>query len=355
MEYKYADVTAVVPTCGRYFSSLPLTIMAIINQEVLPSHLIIYDDSPDKLDLRTNKLWAKIFKTIEAKGINWSVLFGEGKGQAVLHNRSIADATTKYIWRVDDDCVPEPNVLIVLLEEIDMGRGATGAVGGLVLPPDSLRRLPAIVNGTMRDVFLDQNIAWYLQEGGPMFVEHLYSTFLYSKEAAAHGYRLDLSPASHREETIFTHQMYLNGWDLVFTPHAITWHYQNPEGGIRLRKEEDFLHDEAVFQKVIKEEWKMKHTDPKVFILDSGIGDHYAFKHALRDYIDTGTTREIIICCCYPDVFHDMKDRVSLYSFADALYLYGTPLVETHNIYKYMAENNWKGPLTDAYKSLYKI
>lgn len=354
MEYKYADVTAVVPTCNRYFSTLPLTIMAIINQEVLPSHLIIYDDSPDKLDLRTNHLWARMFKTIEAKGINWSVLFGEGKGQAVLHNRSISDATTQYIWRVDDDCVPEPNVLITLLEEIDKGSGHIGAVGGLVLPPEDLQPCPAALNGTMRDVFLGRNVAWYLREGDPMHVEHLYSTFLYDKKAASHGYRQDLSPASHREETIFTHQMYLNGWDLVFTPHAVTWHYRNPEGGIRMRKEEDFLHDEAVFHKVIFEEWKMKHTDPKVFILDDGIGDHYAFKHALRDYLAT-TTRGVMIYCCYPDVFKDMTFKVSLYSLADAIHLYGRPYVEKYNIYKYMAENNWKGSLTEAYKSLYQI
>jgi hypothetical protein len=99
----------------------------------------------------------------------------------------------------------------------------------------------------------------------------------------------------------------------------------------------------------------MEHTDPKVFILDEGIGDHYAFKHALRDYINTGTTRGIIICCCYPDVFHDMRSRLSMYSMADAVHMYGRQYVDKYNVYKYMAEHNWNGSLTEAYKSLYQI
>ena len=75
------DVTVVIPTRGRYHTTLPLTIMSIAAQSVKPSRILIYDDG-EKADLRSDDTYRYIFNTLDAYGIRWAVNFGDGGGQA---------------------------------------------------------------------------------------------------------------------------------------------------------------------------------------------------------------------------------------------------------------------------------
>lgn len=346
----HVDVTVVIPTRDRYFTTLPLTIVSIAMQTVKPKHLIIYDDGA-KMDLRQNATYRYIFETLDSHGIKWQVKFGEDKGQAILHDRSIKDSETEFIWRIDDDCVAEPETLATLLGVLKSDP-KNGAVGGIVAEPNKLVPKPSFLNGTLDDAMLGHNIQWYASYKS-VEVEHLYSSFLYRKEASSHGYRKDLSRASHREETIFTHQMHLNGWKLVFTPNAITWHYRNAEGGIRLSNQAEFAHDENVFNGILMLDWKIKWQRPEIIVLDSGIGDHYAFKHILPDLIKKHAGKRIILAVCYPGVFHDCYcPDVELTSIRDASFVTD---IHKQNVYKFMADNNWKANLVEAYKKLYQV
>ena len=346
----HLDVTAVVPTRGRYFTTLPLTLLSIAAQTRKPSRLIIYDDG-ERLDLRANQTYYQIFRTLDAYGIRWEVKFGDGVGQAALHNASISDADTEFIWRVDDDCVADPNALSNLYGALSE---SFGAVGGQVILPDSVRPKPSFLNGSLDDALMGQNVQWY-SHGSSMNVQHLYGSFLYRKAAAGHGYRMDLSRACHREETIFTHEMWLAGWMLKFEPSAVTWHYHNNEGGIRDAGQDMFAHDDALFQNLLRNEWESQARAPYIVVLDNGIGDHYAFKHVLGDLLKQQAGRRVVLACCYSDVFHDVQG-VELASIHDAATVLGEDGMKRSNAYVYMADNRWDesmGNTVEAFRSMH--
>ena len=66
-------------------------------------------------------------------------------------------AMTDWIWGVDDDEIPEPDVLHILLSDAVVGMNV-GAVGGLVLSPN-----PAPVPDNAKSVITDPNqtIQWF--------------------------------------------------------------------------------------------------------------------------------------------------------------------------------------------------
>lgn len=356
---KQLDVTVILPTRDRYFTTLPLTIASIATQVWKPKRLIIYDDG-EKIDLRQYQTYQYLFQLLDHSGIKWEVKFGENLGQAVLHDRGIRDSETEFIWRIDDDCVAEPTVLMELYNLLTDATYAKttgnklGAVGGIVAEPGKLTILPKILNGSMDDVMLGQNVQWYAF-GRIMGVTHLYSSFLYRKAAAAHGYRTDLSRASHREETIFSHQMYVNGWYMLVTPAALTWHFRNKEGGIRTAPGQDFAHDENIFRKIMAEDWKETGETPFIAVLDNGIGDHYAFKQMLPDLMKKYEGKRMILSCCYPEIFDDVKG-IEIISIRDASIVLGD--LGRHNIYGYMSRMQWEKTgknLVEAFKSMYGV
>jgi hypothetical protein len=87
--------------------------MGVINQTKLPDKLIIFDDNEVKEDLRLDPIYKHLFSILDYKGILWEVQYGESKGQHHLHQRA-NKMGYKYCWRIDDDTVPEPNVLSML-------------------------------------------------------------------------------------------------------------------------------------------------------------------------------------------------------------------------------------------------
>ena len=72
-------ITIDICTKGRYFSTLPLTIQSVLNQTVLPTEIIIYDDNSEneKIDLRSIAIYQYFFKLMEMKKIEWVVIYGK--------------------------------------------------------------------------------------------------------------------------------------------------------------------------------------------------------------------------------------------------------------------------------------
>jgi len=336
-------VTAVIPTKGRYHTTLPLAIMSVINQTAHVDRLIIIDDG-EKLDLRENVLYTYFFKLLDDKGIKWEVVFGNGKGIAHSHQLSINMCETEWIWRLDDDCSAEPNVLELLLESVD---SKTGAVGGLVMNP-VMPKTNDCASSKIKDIFLGLNEQWFIPNDKSIKqVDHLYSSFIYRKSAASHGYCLDLSEVGHREETIFTHEMKRNGWDIKINPNAVTHHFMNPEGGIRSYSNGSlWQHDENLFLEKLKF-WNIDADKHKLIVLDNGLGDHFAFKSILNEILEKHS--KIIIACCYPDVFKDYPD-IPLISIASVSHADR----EKYNLYKFLIDNQKETiNLVDAYRRLY--
>jgi len=344
-------VTATVSTKNRYFSTLPTCLTAIALQTEPPDELLIYDDGEQK-DLREIPIYQNIFGLLDKKKIEWQVLFGARNGQVRNHQHAISQAKHELIWRLDDDNVPEANVLATLKKFFKKDK-KLGAIGGLILFGEKDLLPSSLASNKMEDIFLGLNEQWFLPKENYdiKHVDHIYSSFVYRKKAAKHGYNKLLSPVGHREETIFTYEMKRNGWNLGITPLCITWHFQESTGGIRDNtRKEMWEHDEMIFKNFLFDDWNIKPKDYHFIILDCGLGDHFAFKSILPEIKEKYKDKELVFSVCYPEVFKD--DNIRLISISDARLLMGDD-IDYYNIYQFMDEHNWKDHIIDAFKEMY--
>jgi GT2 family glycosyltransferase len=322
-----AKVLCSVATRGRYHTTLPLVLNAIINQTTLPDKLVIFDDNDEPQDMRKEMIYQYFFQMLDLKKVKWEWLFANKKGQHHIHQMA---NTMKYdwVWRVDDDAIPEPSVLGNLLGYSSLEN--IGAIGGSILTPPNLFDTSKST-GKVVNIDTEPNIQWnYIKQTKE--IEHLHCSFLY--RAGVHDYNLGLSRVAHREETLFTYGLYKKGYKILTVPHAVTWHMKNPQGGIRSETRKDmYEHDEAIFRNITA------LSDRTIIVLNSGIGDHIVFNNILPNIPNP------VVYGCYPEI-------IPCKPISEAQALFGD--LDQWNIYKKMCEWNWKGSLTDAYKKLYQ-
>ncbi|MCJ7507641.1 MAG: glycosyltransferase family 2 protein, partial [candidate division Zixibacteria bacterium] len=154
---KPIEVTATICTRGRYFTTLPLAINAIIQQTYKPKGLIIFDDGEHK-DLREIPLYQNLFKMLDAKGIGWEVKWTPGHGQVINHNFALNYITTPWIFRVDDDEIPEHDVLEKLVSRVTP---EVGAVAGLVFDPKNMLGESKAASNKIEDIYYGFNVQWF--------------------------------------------------------------------------------------------------------------------------------------------------------------------------------------------------
>jgi len=243
-----------------------------------------------------------------------------------MDNHQIANTMGyKWVWRMDDDTIAEPDVLKNLMR---LTRPDVGAVGGSILTPswDCSRRNST---GKIENIDSEPNIQWGYIEN-IQEVDHLHCSFVY--RAGIHDYNTGLSRVAHREETLFTYGLKQKGYKLLVTSDAITWHLKNPEGGIRAETNAAlYAHDEQIFRNILG-------INSKIVVLNNGMGDHIIFKKILKDLDNP------IVYSCYPDIIPGR-------SIAEAEKLYGS--LDQWNIYKKMDQWGWTGSIEDAFRKMY--
>jgi len=328
------SVLCSISTRGRYETTLPLALQAVLMQTRLPEKLIIYDDNEaeTRVDLRELPHYAYLLQMLQMKGVQWEVYYpDEPRGQHFNHQRANLSGYD-FVWRIDDDCMPNPDVLEKLLAQMADG---VGAVGGSILTPPSVPTINA--TGKLENLFSEPNIQWgKIKE--TQEVEHLHCSFLY--RAGVADYNLLLSRAAHREETDFTWKLRCSGYKVLVTP-CVTWHLKNPFGGIRERAKDLFAHDEAVFS----ETSRLLSLDlGKIIVLDNGLGDHIVAAALLPELKEKYS--KVTVACCYPEVFAGEE----VININQAKMLID---VEQWNVYRKMAEWGWTDSLADAYRRLY--
>ena len=327
-----SKVLCSVATRGRYFTTLPLVLNAIINQTKLPDKLIIFDDNDKPQDMRKEMIYSYFFQMLDVKGVPWEWRYATKKGQHFIHQEA-NNMGYEWVWRCDDDAIPEPNVLETLYYYVkgvnESVAKKVGAVGGSILTPPYMPDTRA-TTGKIDYIDNEPNIQW-----GTIYetknVEHLHCSFLY--RAGIADYNLGLSRVAHREETLFTFDLYQKGYKILAVPNAVTWHMKNPQGGIRSEtKEEMYAHDEQIFRNFLQ------YRGKTIVVLNCGLGDHIVFSHVLP------SIHNAEVFSCYPEV-------VPGRSIAEAIELFGG--TEQWNIYKKMDQWKWKGNLEDAYRKMY--
>lgn len=320
-----SSVLCSVATRGRYFSTLPMVLMAIANQTKKPDKLVVFDDNDKPQDMRQEFIYQHIFRILDTKKIAWEWVFAEKKGQHHIHQKANRMGFD-WVWRVDDDAVPDPNVLQTLLGHAGSD---VGAVGGAILTPPQVFDTSQCT-GKIDRIWDEPNIQW-APILGVKEVEHLHCSFLY--RAGVVDYNLGLSRVAHREETLFTWNLHKKRWRVLVVPNATTWHMKNPQGGIRAEsKQEMYDRDEAIFRN------HLAFKDKTIVVLNSGMGDHIVFSHVLPQ------VKNPVVFGCYPEI-------VPCRSIAEAQQLFGG--IDTYNIYGKMDQWKWQGTLEDAYRKMY--
>lgn len=315
-------VLCSIPTKGRYDTTLALAIQAVANQTRPVDKLVIFDDNDEPKDLREVQHYRYLFHMLDCKGIAWEFVFAHKKGQHFSHQMANTMGYD-WVWRVDDDCIPEPNVLENLCGNIAADVGAIA--GSILTPPFS--SLPPL-SGKIDDIN-DQSIQWdYIKTRRE--VDHLHCSFLY--RAGVYDYNLGLSKVAHREETLFTYGLKQKGYKNLLIPNTVTWHLKNAQGGIRTEVAEMFMHDEYIFSNF------MQYKDNTIVVLDSGMGDHLVFRKMMHEI------KNPVIFTCHPDI-------VPGRSIEEAYRLFGS--IDQWNIYSKMDQWKWKEPLIDAFRKLY--
>jgi len=331
------SVLASISTRGRYDTTLPLAIQSIIHQTHSPDKLVLFDDNDNPINLTGIPHYRYLFQLLDYKKIKWEVIFGAKKGQH--YNHQIANRMEyDFVFRVDDDCVPEPDVLSILLEKFYDGTPNVGAVGGSILTPPISNQHIEIASGKIENIYSTPNKQWYeikkLEE-----VDHLHCSFLY--RAGIVDYDLNLSKVAHREETLFTYGLKKAGYSIWITP-CITWHLRNPQGGIRDGVKELYDHDEKIFREYLSAPF----AKDKLIILDNGIGDHLVFTKVLPDIKEK--YGKVTIACCYPELF----EGENCISIAQAKIIVGNNM-DNYNVYKFCWDHAWKDTLENAFRKLY--
>jgi glycosyltransferase involved in cell wall biosynthesis len=318
------NVLCSISTRGRTHTTLPMALQAIINQTRKPDKLVIFDDNDEHQDLRSDPLFSQLFRILDQKEIAWEWLFAGKKGQH--HNHQIANSMGyEWVWRVDDDALPEPNVLQNLLKHAAPN---VGGIGGSVFTPP--HKFEGDATGKIDNIYAEPNPQWQTIKKVKE-VDHLHCTFLY--RAGIYDYNLGLSRVAHREETLFTFGLKQKGYKLLVVPSAVTWHLKAPSGGIRMGSNEAmFAHDEQIFRNT------MAFKDHTIVVLNGGMGDHLVFSHVLP------AIKNPVVFGCYPEIIPSK-------SIAEAQSLFGD--IEMFNIYGKMNRWNWKSSLEDAYRKLY--
>jgi len=318
-------VLCSVATRGRYQTTLPLTLNAIINQTKKVDKLIIFDDNDEPQDMRNELVYSYFFQMLDIKGIQWEWLYAQKKGQHHIHQMANTMGFD-WVWRVDDDAIPEPNVLQTLFNYTSKKVGAVG--GAILTPPLQFENFKP--TGKIENINTEPNIQWSFIHKVKE-VEHLHCSFLY--RAGVHDYNTGLSRVAHREETLFTYGLYLKGYKILAVPNAVSWHLKNPNGGIRSETNQKlYEQDELVFRNTIA------YKDKKIVVLNCGMGDHIVFSHVMPDI----TNAEVFTC--YPDI-------VPGRSIAEAKALFGD--IDQWNIYRKMAQWKWTDSLENAYRKMY--
>ena len=199
------------------------------------------------------------------KGIDWEWVYAAKKGQHHNHQKA-NESDFEWVWRIDDDCIPEPNVLEKLFLYTHKNVGAVG--GSILTPPHKFDTSKS--TGKIELIDSEPNIQWsYITQ--PKEVQHLHCSFLY--RAGIHDYNLGLSRVAHREETLFTYGLYLKGYKILAVPNAVSWHLKNPNGGIRAETNKAMYdRDELIFRNILA------YKDKKIVVLNCGMGDHIVFK-----------------------------------------------------------------------------
>lgn len=255
------DVCVEILTSKRSFTTLPMTLTSILNQTKTPrSLLLIWNDDEEYNENNPRYSHIRnILQNIENKGTEVIVLNSDKDHISKKHQFALEtnryNIKCKYQYRIDDDCIAETNTLENLYNFLENNQNCY-AVSPLVIDQNFNVNLNEVkISSKIENIFNSLNEQWVNINRGYLNVDHLYSSFMFRISDNSINYNIELSPISHREETLFTFNMKLNGYSLFVDTTTKIWHYRNVIGGNRNYTEQEsgqhILKDEKIFQEFL--------------------------------------------------------------------------------------------------------
>jgi ADP-heptose:LPS heptosyltransferase/GT2 family glycosyltransferase len=246
------SLVIAIPTRDRP-DALARLLESIGQQTMLPARIVIVDDNREAGQVVTPRL-----------GVPVDIIRGPRRGPAWAHQVAVnylshgGGAAPDLILRLDDDLVLESRDFVERLWRVMRDNAEVGAAGGVY--PDAgrpeVRPIEYIgapgYSLTIAGMLAGEDSAQFYRwdKAGLVEAEHLYSSFMYRREAAVAvgGFATWYSTQAHREETDFTHRLQLAGWKLVVDTGAVARHEQCGHGGLRaVAREELRQADEMLF------------------------------------------------------------------------------------------------------------
>ena len=357
-------IEVVCPTKDRY-EHLAMLLWSLAEQTYKLFDVTIIDDSENRKDIRSLDFVLPILRRLDDEEHHWRVLFGSKRGPHWCHQLGMEQSRNDYIYRVDDDCVLDVKVLETLVSawrRLEAEGKRVGAVAPVVLDPavsGKLRVLPVGFRsykkfqgkvGRCGETYGEHQ--WFEHPDGELQeVEHLYSTFLYSKEAGVGigGDELRYNKVGHREETDFTYRLHKAGWSCWVVPESKVWHLRGSRGGIRTYKDPS-LWDECHYFYVKKfgfEEGKIKD---RVIKLVTGMGDTLCATPVFRAMKRSG--EKVIVSAVYGFLLEGNK-FVDELIFPDEEKMY--EVLDYRDMYRWAWDNDFDGSLEEAWCKVYDV
>lgn len=247
----------MLTTCNRYTTTLPLSLLSICNQTIPPHTIMVIDDSKEK-KFYDHDILKNILTLIRMKNINFEYYHGESKGQILAQSLGLKHIKTDWFLSTDDDNILEPNVIGLLISNISEN---IGMISGLILSKSDIVSNRKIEYKTdseynkIKDIFRYFNIQMCPnQDNSIKKVEHIYSNYFTRTELVK--YPVEFLQSCHRSETVLTHEIYRNGYDLIIDPKIKIWHLHDLGGGNRIHKKEDNTNDKLFIERL--KEWKVE-------------------------------------------------------------------------------------------------
>lgn len=251
------NITVSLTTKNRYYSTLLLALVSVANQSLLPYEVILVDDNEHK-EFYNIEMYKNILELMKLKRIKFSYFHGPSKGQTHAQQVALEHCKTPLLFKMDDDNILQHNVLEILHEVLSENSNAAAASGVIFRYEKDISREADVdcnMYNRIEDIFSVFNVQMCgKQSKDRKKCEHLYSNYLFRKDLVK-SYPLEFSPAGHREDTVFTYGMYLNGYDLIVDPFAITHHVHN-SGGNKCHNFDDIVKNEELFIDKLHE-WKV--------------------------------------------------------------------------------------------------
>jgi GT2 family glycosyltransferase len=228
--YTAPSVTVIIPTKNRA-SDLGIAVRSLLRQTVLPSQLVIVDQSSeDSSFLRVKTEFA------DAPGVRLDYIRDTLlNGAAAARNRAMESATGDIWLFLDDDVVLEPEFIERLLEAYSDHPEAVGMSGIITnyRPSPLPQRLwsALFARGPFRDE--RQPIYWaadQLRNGEPHPVRQFTGALMSFRASAIGEMRFDTNhPGALAEDTDFCWRLPA-GTQLLLTPRARLVHNRSPNG-----------------------------------------------------------------------------------------------------------------------------